>query len=769
MADTSKPPFAKLIQGADEPVSPGLTTWPPTPTTLPPPTHSAIVNATTVNSIAPPRGPLPPPPLITTSNQPRRDRPSPKIQIPDFGTHAFSGGVGRRMGTVSESPNTIPTPEAPSPTPLAIRPKLIIPGTESPFGDSRKPSPYPHDDFLSQQFRFFGRQHQPFTPVPPEQDPAQSRYYWRPSDTLLNTPLILNWAASSDLDDGPKINDLGPLTPYPGSDLPPVSRIAKHNAKAKEPTKAQPAISERPGTSREHTRSDSRSPPAGMPIKAGRDEAETTADSLETSGKVAVPPQRASSPKQQSESTPSKEPRGDPKVPQHSDISPLRERDAVAVHRPGSVSPDSRPSWTDDVKSNERGREPRPKSPKSRHTSRNGSRTGSVSREYGAYGRRPSDTPVNGIRSVRDGARSGSSRPPSRRGWTAEGGEEIMRPGSRTTDHHVVNEDSGRVVSPSPTEHATEKSSPEMAGVTLPKLATRAQSPGGRFDEARPISRGRQRWTARDPPPPYSETENNRLLLHVQVKQPPKQAQSTTTPLVPRQVSITRIQCASGLVGIRFATPDDEIIAIEEYIDPICDTHGKRSASASAISHKIPSIEDGRAIVGIRANLPPPPPLSALCLADDSDDRRVAVFRTPSVLGGFVKTTIVDVPYSRTDSGSGTESGVSILTPPLSAVFEMMSPTTPFTGPTSGSNTPSARKFDLTPRPTANAQFAKVARRIDTPFPPLACINCNHGMSLDQPLKTGPLERVRHVEGDLPKELFADWVVTDAVLKRRSW
>ncbi|KAJ9160684.1 Carbon-nitrogen hydrolase [Coniochaeta hoffmannii] len=625
MADTSNPPFAKLIQGEAEPISPGLMTWPPTPSLLSP-TPSGTATANTARNIAPSNGIAPPRcvpaplPRIATSNQPRRDRPSPRIQIPDFGTHAFSGGI-RRMGTVSESPNTIPTPEAPSPTPLALRPKLIIPEPEIAFGDSRKPSPYPHDDFLSQQFRFFGRQHQPFTPVPPEEDPAQARYYWRPSDTLLNTPLDFTSAFSPDADSGPKINDLGPLTPYPGSDIPVLFRRPRHDVKAREAAKAQPVTTEQPKTS---CRAQLHSPAITRLVPHGRRTLLSTAS------------------------------------------NPPRTTAAVEhLYHP----------------------------------------VGSARRLQMA------EKPV--------------------------------------------------------TQNATEESGSEVAGDVLPKLPNPVDSPGCTSDEARPISRGRPRWSARDPPPPYSETENNRLVVHVQLKQPPKQAPSANPPLVPRQVSITRMQSSSGLVGIRFATPDDEIIAIEEYIDPVCNMHSKRSASASAISHKIPSIEDGRAIVGMRAKLPPPPPVAVLDLTDDAPDRRVTVFRTPSVLGGSVKTTVIDLPPLYTGSG------VSVLTPPLSAVFEMMSPTSP-DFQTSGNNTPFApnfhQTFDLTPRAMAVVQqFASIAKRIDTPFSPLACIDCDHEKSVDKPLKTGPLERVKFVEEDMPKALLSGLGVTPLLRKRRSW
>lgn len=751
MADTSRPPFAKLVQGEDELESPGLMTWPATPA-LPPAACSASANAIAKGGLAPANsitsacGGPPPPPPITTSNQPKRDRPSPKIQIPDFGTHSFSGGSNSRMDTVSESPNTIPTPEAPSPTPLAIRPQLIAPQTEAPSGDSRKPSPYPHDDILSQQYRSFGRQHHPLTPFPHEQDPAQAKYYWRPSDTLLNTPLTPNWICSPDPDGALKVDDLGSLTPHPASDLATVSRSSKHFAKEKGAPNPLPPISERPDTSLDHKRSNSGSCSAGTHVKAGPDEG-VRAESLETS-EVPLSPQRASSPEQRSQSKSRSEGESDLQAPKHSNESPTSEQITAPVGRPGPVSPGTRPSWPHGVRSIDYGSEPRPQSPKSRNASRNRSRTGSTTREYGSNGRRPSEPPANGVQRGNIGPRNGPTQPPSH-------GEEIKGADSHTADD--VDGDRGRSRAPSVIRHTAETSSPGLDG------AAQAQSSDGRLDEKRPISRGRQRWTARDPPPPYSETDNNRLLIHVQVEKPLGRAQATSRPAVPRQVSITRIQSASGLVGVRFATPDDEIIAIEEYIDPVCNMHSKRSASTSAISHKIPSIEDGRAIVGVRSNLPPPPPVSALDLTDSFDDGRVTVFRTPSVLGGSVKTTIIEVPNART------RSGVSILTPPLSAVSEMMTPASPPADLWSSNYTPSALKFDLTPQATAVVHLAAASMQMGRPSPLLTRFQCNDLKSVDGPLKTGPLDCTRQMGDDAHKALLSGLAVTAPLLKRRSW
>lgn len=136
----------------------------------------------------------------------------------------------------------IPTPSAPSPTPMAIRPKLIIPespqslpplypisaasersekSVQSVRSDESEASvqtvksnprppedstPYPHsgaplsgypDNRYYPNKKIYGghvsisRAHEGFSPTTPFEDtsPASPRWFWRPSDTLLRTPV----------------------------------------------------------------------------------------------------------------------------------------------------------------------------------------------------------------------------------------------------------------------------------------------------------------------------------------------------------------------------------------------------------------------------------------------------------------------------------------------------------------------------------------------------------------------------------------------------
>ncbi|KZL86726.1 n-terminal amidase [Colletotrichum incanum] len=161
----------------------------------------------------------------------RQTKPPPKIQIPH--TNASSGTQSRGVSAKSPDSN-LPTPTAPSPTPQAIRPKLIIPqspplqpwqsgspvpqssqstrsvqsilSNQSITSNPRPPedsTPYPHSgaplsgypNSNRSEKRIYGGSvsitQMPFTPITPfdDQSPMEPRYFWRPSDTLLKTPM----------------------------------------------------------------------------------------------------------------------------------------------------------------------------------------------------------------------------------------------------------------------------------------------------------------------------------------------------------------------------------------------------------------------------------------------------------------------------------------------------------------------------------------------------------------------------------------------------
>ncbi|POR37045.1 Protein N-terminal amidase [Tolypocladium paradoxum] len=176
--------------------------------------------------------PLPKLPDSLTSEAPKR-RKAPPITIPsppDLAAHGSAQSPG------AESFN-IPTPSAPSPTPMAIRPKLIIPespsaipyqyapehpisaasvrsdeseaSTQTVKSNPRPPedsTPYPHSGvplsgYPSNSFhskkRIYGGHvtiscaDDGFSPTTPFDDssPVSPRWFWRPSETLLKSPV----------------------------------------------------------------------------------------------------------------------------------------------------------------------------------------------------------------------------------------------------------------------------------------------------------------------------------------------------------------------------------------------------------------------------------------------------------------------------------------------------------------------------------------------------------------------------------------------------
>ncbi|KND93573.1 Protein N-terminal amidase [Tolypocladium ophioglossoides CBS 100239] len=185
--------------------------------------------------------PLPKLPDSLTSEVPKRHK-APPITIPSPPDLAVRGSA-QPPGTESFN---IPTPSAPSPTPMAIRPKLIIPESPSaipyqyapehpssaasarseksiqsvrsneseastqtiksnprPPEDSTPyphsgapPSGYPSNSFCSKK-RIYGghvtisRADDGFNPTTPFDDnpPVSPRWFWRPCDTLLRTPV----------------------------------------------------------------------------------------------------------------------------------------------------------------------------------------------------------------------------------------------------------------------------------------------------------------------------------------------------------------------------------------------------------------------------------------------------------------------------------------------------------------------------------------------------------------------------------------------------
>lgn len=671
--DTSEPPFAKLVQnehedeelesegavGAEVRNSADQAKWnvDSSKWASPPSTGTSFSFSEPAGSIATASGSAQP---LSAAAQARRGRPSPKLQIPqqpNFGHFA-------RPGQRSESPTTIPTPTAPSPTPMAVRPKLIIPETNViTAGFNRKPSPFPHDKYFLEQHRFFGgRQPQTFAPITPLEEAPQSStsLYWKPLDTLLKTPANLSWTIADT--PGPPVGSksTGSGPPFPGATFP--NRV-----------KSGPrdhTSSVRAGSS---LKSSETLPPSepGTPNKA-----DNTTDSHGGARNAlrGLFPQRPSTtgPHSQARTRDEDRSRNNPgrhdvnSVPWTTDRSSPPSRTASAADtrqtRHGKAADSFRPSRTD--------------SPKFHHASR-----AQGGREEASQEQRMTNTPrpSHSTSPPLGQAGPGGVRPPSRKGY---GAEDIRRPGSRPTHR----QHSGSVVRHSRSRSASVvRNTDERMG----HRTVRPQSPDRGHDERRSVSRGRQRW-AGEQSLPRGDSKQASLPL----------AEAKDNIFIPRHISVTRIHSSSKPAAVRHATPDDEIVAVEEYIYPTQEQHLNRAPPMPASPAKMPSIEDGRAILGMACNLPPPPPAHHL-------DPNVRI-HTPTVLGGSVKTTII------TTAGHGDSGG----SPPHSANSMASSAASQFSHATSGSATPDDERFPTgTPRPGIISRFGK-ERRVDTPVPP---------------------------------------------------
>ena len=184
---------------------------------------------------------LPPLPKLPDSlrSEPERKRKAPPISIPSPPGLISQGGSAKSPG--AESFN-IPTPSAPSPTPMAVRPRLIIPvspsiqpyqypadhpisaasersiqsvksnesemSTQTVRSNPRPPedsTPYPHSGMPLSGYpkNSFNDKHiydgqvtianmdDAFSPTTPFEDnsPTSPRWFWRPPETLLRTPV----------------------------------------------------------------------------------------------------------------------------------------------------------------------------------------------------------------------------------------------------------------------------------------------------------------------------------------------------------------------------------------------------------------------------------------------------------------------------------------------------------------------------------------------------------------------------------------------------
>src|SRR3569833_303708 len=105
-----------------------------------------------------------------SSGSTRKQRPTPRITIPQQPTRYSRQGQQRPTSMVEDSP-TIPTPTAPSPPPLSMRPHVELPW--APPAKGRTDAPYLRDD----------------PPKPAEESDSQTPEFFRiPADQMFQTP-----------------------------------------------------------------------------------------------------------------------------------------------------------------------------------------------------------------------------------------------------------------------------------------------------------------------------------------------------------------------------------------------------------------------------------------------------------------------------------------------------------------------------------------------------------------------------------------------------
>ncbi|KAM0275778.1 hypothetical protein ACHAQH_007401 [Verticillium albo-atrum] len=159
VVDTDNPPYAKLLYRPDadssEPAQGELQkiSQSPAPGQQPPKFHEARSSPKSEGAQEPSSASKPPTSQAAigsaintaTATSTKRTRPNPQIQIPQYPTRrdpASSTSATSATSAKSTGSHDIPTPTAPSPTPQAVRPKLIIPQSP-PFGNWQAVSPQP--------------------------------------------------------------------------------------------------------------------------------------------------------------------------------------------------------------------------------------------------------------------------------------------------------------------------------------------------------------------------------------------------------------------------------------------------------------------------------------------------------------------------------------------------------------------------------------------------------------------------------------------------
>lgn len=244
---------------------------------------------------------------IQSSRRPKPD--SPKIRIP----------------TPSKDSNTVPTPTGPSPTPLALRPKLVIPSdAHSRPSVPHVPTPHPSTGaYKPRDARIYGghvsihHHNEIMTPTTAFDDlsPTTASFFWVPSDSMLRTPLEPRmWTPA--LADSPTVNSNALMRPRDSVTRKTHSRAGSQlSARSLSRTQDRCNVPE-PKENQQHTDDGKRQPDA-------EDESQ---------------PARPSSPKSRNASRPRHPERADSALADHHDLAAIAQRLEALSPRPGSAA-----------------------------------------------------------------------------------------------------------------------------------------------------------------------------------------------------------------------------------------------------------------------------------------------------------------------------------------------------------------------------------------------------------------------------------------------
>ncbi|OTA90248.1 hypothetical protein M434DRAFT_398125 [Hypoxylon sp. CO27-5] len=448
--------------------------------------------------------------------------------------------------------DTIPTPTGPSPTPLAIRPKLVIPKD----AHKRPHIPTPHPAAAQKgQVRIYGGhvsiQQENTLPTPSTafddiSPMSPNRFFWIPSDSLLRTPMDPRiWTPA--LADSPTL-EMRTATP---------SQAYIRNIATVKTQPTMPRATEKPLP---------RSPRPSVETKHSVEATPSRVDESQPAARDDRTPIRPPSPKSRNASRSRNHERSDSAVGQRPDLAAIAQRLEALTPRPDSAAaqrvdtfsprPESAAAQRNDTQKKGQGDMPdRPSSPKSR----NASRTRSAAPEDLSDQRQSNGSKA----SILIGASPSILDSPRMRGPSA-----IFRPESPMSN-----------VEPMYRPMSREAHSRSNSLALAYKVQTQ-EIPGvaGNRSQSRAASRGRQRIpkdATGAPNEPDTENVNGRDTS-IPARRPSAPSIGFRNP-AEYEAEIKRLSPESVQANSRAVSYDDEIV--EEIIvrrSPSCAIHGKR-------------------------------------------------------------------------------------------------------------------------------------------------------------------------------------------------